>query len=136
MKEEMHYDFDEEPNAELNRLTNLIIGACIEVHKQLGPGYLEAYYEKALAREFELRGIAFSRQHRFEVRYKGELIGEGWLDFLVEGSVVLDLKSVESLAPVHTAQMISYLRATGIKLGLIVNFNVKILIDGVKRVAK
>src|SRR5207249_1215167 len=71
MKEELHYDFEEEPNPELNRLTNLIIGACIEVHKELGPGYVETYYERALEREFQLRGISFSRQHKFEVRYKG-----------------------------------------------------------------
>src|SRR5262245_1078936 len=135
MSEPLHYDFEDEPNPELNRLTNLIIGACIEVHRELGPGYLESYYERALEREFQLRGIAFSRQHRFEVRYKDEVIGEGRLDFLIEGKVVLDLKSVDTLSPIYTATMISYLRATDLKLGLIVNFNVKRLIDGIKRIA-
>src|SRR5690349_16167006 len=119
-------DFEEEPNPELNRLTNLIIGACIEVQRHVGAGYPESYYEKALEREFILRGITASKEHRFNVTYKGVLLGEGRLDFLVEGQVIVELKSVESLAPVHTAQVIAYLRATGLKLALIINFNVKV----------
>jgi GxxExxY protein len=128
-------DFEEEPDPALNRLTNLLIGACIEVHRHLGAGYLEAYYEEALAKEFELRGISVSRQHPFAVTYKGFAIGTGRLDFLVEGKVILDLKAVDQLSSVFTAQMISYLRAMNCRLGLIVNFNVKLLKDGIKRIA-
>ena len=115
--------------------TNAALGACIEVHRHLGLGYLEAYYEEALAREFTRMGIRFSRQHCFQVLYKGEVIGEGRIDFVIEDKVILDLKSVESLAPVHTAQMISYLRAMRLKLGLLVNFNVRLLKEGIKRIA-
>jgi GxxExxY protein len=135
MGEEAFVDDEEEPVPELNRLTNLIIAVCIEVHRLLGPGYLEAYYEEAVAREFKRRGITVSRQHPFQVIYKGDVIGEGRIDFVVEGKVALEIKSVESLHPLHTAQVISYLRATKLKLGLLINFNVRLLKDGIKRVA-
>ena len=108
--EEPFVDWEDEPDPELNRVTNAIIGACIEVHRHLGPGYLEAYYEEALERQFKARGIRYVRQSRFVVMYKGEPIGEGSLDFLVEDAVVVELKSIDQFAPVHTAKMISYLR--------------------------
>ena len=127
--------FEDEPDEELNRVTNAIIGACIEVHRHVGAGYPESYYEKALEHEFKLRGIVASKQHPFDVTYKGIALGDGRIDFLVEGCVVLGLKSVESLAPVHTAQAIAYLRATKCRLALMINFNVKVLKDGIKRVA-
>ena len=92
-------------------ITGRILASAFQVHRHLGPGFLEAYYEEALAKEFELRGLSASRQHPFEVRYKGFVIGTGRLDFLVEGNVIVDLKAVEQLSPVFTAQMISYLRA-------------------------
>jgi len=133
--QEPFVDFEDEPDPELNRITNAIIGACIEVHRHLGPGYLESYYEEALEREFKLRSIRYQRQFRFSVTYKGESIGEGCLDFLVEDLVVLELKAVEQLAPIHTAKMISYLRATRKRLGLLVNFNVRLLKEGIKRIA-
>jgi GxxExxY protein len=135
MKEQEFVDEDEEPNPELNRLTNLIIGAAIEVHKRLGPGHLESVYENALAIEFGVRGIAAARQVPIEVYYRDQRVGVGRLDFLVEGRVIVDVKAVEALAPIHTAQMISYLRITKHKLALLINFNVKLLKDGIKRIA-
>ena len=133
--DEPFVDCQDEPDPELNRITTAIIGACIEVHRHLGPGYLEAYYEAALEREFNLRSIRYARQFRFSVTYKGERIGKGCLDFLVEDAVILELKSIEQFAPVHTAKMISYLRATRKRLGLLINFNVRLLKEGIKRIA-
>jgi len=128
-------DEEAEPDPELNRITNLIIGAAIEVHKRLGAGHLESVYENALAIEFEVRGIAAARQVPIEVYYRDRLVGAGRLDFLVEDRVIFDVNAVESLAPIHTAQMISYLRITKHKLALLINFNVKLLKDGIKRIA-
>jgi GxxExxY protein len=135
MRGEEFVDEEEEPNPELNRITNAIIGAAIEVHKRLGPGHLESVYENALAIEFDVRGIRALRQVSIEVYYRDQLVGGGRLDFLVEGLVIVDVKAVEGLAPIHTAQMISYLRITKHKLALLINFNVKVLKDGIKRVA-
>jgi GxxExxY protein len=135
VEQEPFVDEEMEPDPELKRLTNAIIGAAIEVHRHLGPGFAQSVYEAALAIEFESRGITVSRQHRFDVRYKGVLVGEGFLDFLVEGKVVVELKAVDSLASVHTSQVISYLRATHHKLALLINFNTKLLKDGVRRVS-
>ena len=112
-----------------------VIGAAIEVHKILGPGYLESVYEEALAVELTLRGIFFSRQLTFALDYKGHKIGEGRMDFLVDGCLVVELKAIEALAPIHTAQAISYLKATKHRLALLINFNVPVLKDGIKRVA-
>jgi GxxExxY protein len=123
-----------EPTTEIDRLAHEVIGAAIEVHRVLGPGYLESVYEQALAAELTLRGISFTRQVAFAVDYKGQPVGEGRLDFLVGGLLVVELKAVETLAPIHSAQVISYLKATRHQLGLLMNFNVRILKDGVKRV--
>lgn len=100
----------------------------------LGPGYLESVYEEALAVELELRGIAFARQVGMAVNYKGKMVGEGRLDFLVGRDLVVELKAVEALAPIHHAQVISYLKATGHSLGLLINFNVRVLKDGLQRI--
>jgi GxxExxY protein len=129
-----HVDDEMEPDPELKRVTNLIIGAAIAVHRELGPGHAESAYQNALAIEFDARGIPYRPQHRFELCYRGQKVGEGCLDFLVE-NVVVEIKSVELLAPVHTAQVIGYLRATGLTLGLLINFNVKLLKDGIKRIS-
>jgi GxxExxY protein len=129
------FDDVDEPDPELNRISNAIIGAAIEVHRLLGPGYQESVYENALAIEFTHRGIRYVRQHPFQVFYKGEMVGEGRLDFLVEDKVVVDLKAVIELHPLFTSQIISYLRATHRKLGIILNFNVRKLTDGIKRIA-
>jgi GxxExxY protein len=119
---------------ELNDITHQIIGAAMEVHRQLGPGFLECVYEEALRHEFELRNIQYLKQLCFAVEYKGMPVGEGRVDYLVAESVVVELKSVEALAPIHTAQVISYLKALKMPLGLLMNFNVPILKHGLKRI--
>ena len=106
----------------------------VEVHRLLGPGYLESVYEAALAVELRLRGIPFKLQHQFEVRYKSEAVGEGRVDFLVADRLLLELKSVDRLAPVHKAQVISYLKALGVHLALLVNFNERLVKEGIQRV--
>lgn len=123
-----------EPSPKLDQLTHEVIGAAIEVHRTLGPGYLESVYEEALAIELALRGIPFTRQVVIAVDYKGHSVGESRLDLLVGGQLVTELKAVEALAPIHSAQVISYLKTTGHLLGLLINFNVCCLKDGVKRV--
>jgi GxxExxY protein len=123
-----------EPDERVNQLSHAVIGAAIEVHRLLGPGYLESVYEQALCVEFEIRGIPFVRQQLVSVEYKGHKIAESRLDILVGGVLVVELKAVSELAPVHTAQIISYLKATSNKLGLLINFNVPTLKDGIKRI--
>jgi GxxExxY protein len=125
-----------EPDAELNRLSEAVIGAAMEVHRHLGPGYLEALYEAALAVELRLRGTSFERQVPVPVFYKGCDIGEGRLDFLVEKCLLVELKAIDSLAPIHTAQVISCLKATGLHLGLLINFKVPALRSGIRRVVR
>ena len=97
MNDEAFVDEDMEPDPRLNEITNKIIGCAIEVHRHLGPRYLEAYYKEAMAIEMNLRGVRFQRQKDFEVLYKGHVIGTGRLDFLVEDEVIVELKAVESL---------------------------------------
>lgn len=123
-----------EPNRELDQLAHAVIGAAIEVHRALGPGFLESVYEEALSFELEQRAVPFTRQHVISVSYKGRPVGEGRLDMLVAGWLVVELKAVDVLAPIHMAQVISYLKATGHKLGLLINFNVPILKQGIRRV--
>lgn len=111
-------------DSKLEELVHRVIGAIIEVHKLLGPGHLEAHYLAALCHELTLLGIAFRREVPIELNYKGKRIGEGRLDLLVEEQLILEVKAVEHLANVHVAQLMSYLRITGRRLGLLVNFNV------------
>lgn len=109
-----------------NEISRLVIGAAIEVHRELGPGLLEAAYEECLAHELHLRGIGFERQKPISICYKGVMVDAGFrLDFLVMDKVILELKAVESLIPVHQAQIMTYLKLTGLKLGLLMNFNVR-----------
>lgn len=122
-----------EPGSELNRLTGEVIGAAIEVHRTLGPGLLESVYEAALCVELNLRGVPFERQPAVDLVYKGHPVGQGRLDLLVGDELVVELKAVEALTDVHRAQVLSYLRATGHRLGLLINFNVPVLRDGIKR---
>ena len=118
-----------------NPLSKEIIGAAIEVHRQLGPGLLESAYEECLAHEFMLRDIQFERQKPLPVAYKGIKLDCGYrLDFLVAQSVIVELKAVERLMPIHEAQTITYLKLTHCKLGLILNFNVRLMKTGIKRV--
>lgn len=116
---------------ELNRLTDMIIGAAIEVHRHFGPGLLESTYEGCLAHEVTLAGLSVARQVLLPVVYKGVQIDNGYrLDLLVENKVIVEVKAVEHLIPVHEAQVLSYLKHSGKKVGLLLNFNVKILKDG------
>jgi GxxExxY protein len=128
-------DEEMEPDPELNRITNAIIGAAIAVHKELGPCHLESAYQRALEIELQHRRIPFQRQVPVALTYRGEVVGEGRLDFLVEGKVIVELKAVESIAPVFVSQVISYLKITKLKLGLILNFNVPMLTKGIRRIA-
>ena len=123
-----------EPEEELDLLARDIIGAAIEVHRVLGPGFLESVYEEALGIELKLRGIPFKHQVSLGVEYKGERVGEGRMDLLVKDALIVELKTVDNLAPIHKAQTISYLKATGLKLALLINFNVPVLKDGIKRI--
>src|SRR5689334_16162143 len=104
-------------------LTQKIIGCAIEVHRQLGAGLLEALYEQALAIEFGLQGLKFDRQVDLPVEYKGQMIGRYRLDLLVEDAVVVEIKSVERHDPVFEAQLLTYMKLTGKKVGLLINFN-------------
>lgn len=114
-------------------LTQAIIGAAIEVHRFLGPGLLESIYEDALCIELEERSIPFERQAKVSLDYKGREIGSGKVDLLVNGTVVVELKAVDAFSPVYTAQVLPYLRLTGCRVGLLINFNVPILHKGIKR---
>ena len=115
----------------LNEITNAIIGAAIEVHKKLGPGLLESAYQECLAREFTLRSINFEKEKPLPVEYKGVRLECGYrMDFLVEGCVVVEIKSIEGIAPIHEAQLLTYLSLGGWKLGLLLNFNVNKLTEG------
>ena len=124
----------QEPDALTDSLTRSVIGAAIEVHRNLGPGFLESFYERAFSIELKRRGIPFKNQVCFPVLYKGIKIGENRLDLVIGELIIVELKSVEALVPVYTAQIISYLRATKYKLGLLINFNVTILKYGIRRI--
>jgi len=119
---------------ELSDLTAAVIGAAMEVHRELGPGYLESTYEVALSEELKIRGVPFLRQIAFEVCYKGIVVGEQRLDFLIDSKLVVELKAVEGLAEIHRAQVISYLKLANRRLGLLINFNVPVLRLGIRRV--
>ncbi len=118
---------------ELESLIYRVIGAAIEVHRHLGPGFIETIYEHALCHEMVLRGIAFDRQREIALTYKGISLPSQRLDLLIENKLILELKSVAALAPIHETQLLSYLRAADIKAGLIINFNVVQLKYGVRR---
>ncbi len=123
-----------EPSAELTALSHEVIGAAIEVHRHLGPGFTEVMYRRALCRELARRHLPFESEVTFHIDYKGDAIGELRLDLIVDQRLLVELKAVERLSSVHTAQAISYLRASGLQLGLILNFNVAALHQGIKRV--
>ena len=112
-----------------------VIGAAIEVHRELGPGLLESSYERCLVHELTLRGISAERQKPQPICYKGLELEEGYrLDVLVEGQVVLELKVVDTFTNLHTAQLLTYLKLSGCRLGYLINFNVPVLKDGIKRI--
>jgi GxxExxY protein len=119
---------------DVNQLTGRVIGAAIEVHKTLGPGLLESAYEECLCRELDLHGLHYTQQKPLPIEYKGVKLDCGYrIDVLVEDVVIVELKSVESLEPIHEAQLLTYLKLTGRKVGLLINFNVPVLRDGIKR---
>ena len=119
---------------DINQLTGQIIGAAIEVHKTLGPGLLESAYEECLCRELSLRGFSYERQKEVPVEYKGVRLDCGYrLDIVVSESVVLEWKACDRLERIHQAQLLTYLKLSGIKYGLLINFNVPVLKDGIKR---
>lgn len=117
-----------------NELTDKIIGSCIEVHKNMGPGLLEKIYEKCLIRELELRGVYAESQVEIPLVYKGVELDKSYvIDILVENEIVLELKAIDIVLPVFEAQLISYLKLSGKKVGLLINFNVPLMKHGVKR---
>jgi GxxExxY protein len=119
---------------DFNKVTEAIIGAAIEVHRTLGPGLLESAYEECLCHELRLRGIPFERQRPLPVTYKGLDLECGYrLDLLVHDAVVVEIKAVEALQPIHEAQLLTYLKLGGWKVGLLINFNVPILKNGIRR---
>jgi len=120
----------------MNELSSQVIGAAIEVHKALGPGLLESAYVQCLCRELAMRGVPFVREHPVPLRYKGMRLECGYhLDLLVSGILVVELKAVSELTPLHEAQLFTYLRLTELPLGLLLNFNVSVMKDGIQRIA-
>ena len=117
-----------------NEISHEIIGAAIEVHRLLGPGLLESAYEECLSKELALRDLQIQRQKPIPLVYKDVKLECGYrLDLLVENSVIVEIKSIETFAPIHEAIMLTYLRLSGHRLGLLINFNVNVLKDGIKR---
>ena len=116
-----------------NLLTRQIIACAIEVHRLLGPGLLESLYEAAICIEFDRRGIRYMRQVRVPAYYKGSLLGEYRIDLIVEALVVVEIKSVERADPVFEAQLLSYMKLTGKHVGLLLNFNSRLMKDGIAR---
>jgi GxxExxY protein len=117
-----------------NQLTEAIIGCAIEVHRHLGPGLLEKAYETALSRELTLNGISYQRQQPLKMVYKGITLPVGYrIDLLVKDIVVVEIKAVETLLPIHSAQLLTYLKVGGYQVGLLLNFNVPQLRDGIRR---
>ena len=125
-----------EPDDELNGLTERVIGAGIEVHRRLGPGLDEGSYSAALAIEFRLRDIPFVREVVVDIPYKGEIVGKRRLDFIVGGRLIAELKVVVELTELHKAQVRTYLKITGLELGLLMNFETAVLKDGIKRIIR
>ncbi len=119
---------------DVNKITEQVIGAAIEVHRALGTGLLESAYETCLCQEMAVRGLSFERQKALSIRYKGVTVDCGYrADLLVERKVLVELKSVSRIEPIHEAQLISYLKLSGYPVGLLINFNVRQLTKGVRR---
>ncbi len=123
-----------EVNEALNKITEKVFGCAIEVQKQLGPGLLESIYEEALCCELRDSGVNYEKQVMVPIIYKGYEIGKYRLDLLVEGEIIVELKSVERIEPLFEAQLLTYLKITGKRLGLLINFNSTVLKNGLKRV--
>ena len=120
---------------DINKLSSRIIGAAIEVHKALGPGLLESAYEECICYELSIGGLSLERQKPLAVQYKGINLDCGYrLDVVVEDAIILELKSCEKIEPIHKAQLLTYLKLSGIKLGLLLNFNVTLMREGIVRI--
>jgi len=119
---------------DLEHLVTETIGSCISVHRELGPGLLESTYPRAVAVELKTRGVKFELERSIPVRYRGQVLCHQRLDLLIDSRLILEIKSVERILAIHVAQVISYLRVTGTRIGLLVNFNVPILAQGIRRV--
>src|SRR5262249_17389572 len=118
-----------------NQVSQSVIGAAIEVHRHLGPGLLESSYQGCLCHELKLRGIAFRSHVAIPLQYKGIGIARGYImDFLVEDCLIVEIKSIDKLLPIHSAQLMTYMRLGGVSSGLLMNFNVPILPDGIRRI--
>ena len=119
---------------EFDELSNKVIGCAIEVHRNLGPGLLESTYKQCLAHELKIEGMPFKLQFPLPVEYKGIKLDCGYrIDLLVANILIVELKSVENVLPIHQAQLLTYMKLSGIKIGLLMNFNVKYMKDGIKR---
>jgi GxxExxY protein len=120
-----------------NVVSERVIGAAIEVHRQLGPGLLESSYQLCLCRELELRGIAYQSQAHLPLEYKGIQIGEGYvIDLLIEDNLIVEIKSVDKLLPIHSSQLMTYMRLLRVSAGLLINFNVQTLFQGLRRILR
>ena len=130
-----HHRGTEDTEGSSDRRTHGIVGAAIDVHRVLGPGLLETAYETCLCRELFLRGIEYERQVQLPIDYRGVKLDCGYrLDLVVERSVIVEVKSISRILPVHRAQVLTYLKLTGLRLGLLINFNVDVLRDGIRRI--
>ena len=122
---------------ERDPLTKLVIGAAIEVHRIMGPGLLESVYQKCLQRELTLQGIAFKAQHELPIEYKGDLIDDELkIDFYFPAQLVVEIKAVERILRIHQAQLLTYLQLSKTHVGLLINFNVPVLKEGIKRMVR
>jgi GxxExxY protein len=120
---------------DINHLSSKIIGAAIQVHKALGPGLLESAYEECLCHDLSLQNMSFERQKPLPINYKGKKLDCGYrLDLVVESAIILELKSCEKIEPIHKAQLLTYLKLSGLNLGLLLNFNVPLMRDGIIRI--
>ena len=120
---------------DINQLSSKIIGAAIQVHKALGPGLLESAYEECICHELSSQGLSIERQKPLAINYKGIKLDCGYrLDIVVENTIILELKSCEKIEPIHKAQLLTYLKLSGLNLGLILNFNVPVMRDGIVRI--
>ena len=131
----MNHQDTETQRAKLNALSHRVLGLCLDVHRELGPGLLESAYEEALAYELAEAGLTFERQRQMPLHYKTVRLNCGYrLDFLIENQLILELKAVNQLLPVHHAQLLTYLKLDRRSLGLLINWNVPVLKDGIRRV--
>jgi GxxExxY protein len=137
MNHKDHHDHKERPypvvDPKVEGIVTEVIGAGLAVHRQLGPGFVETVYEQAIAFELRIRGLGIEQQSSIAVQYRGETVAHHRLDLVVERSVVVEVKAVKKLRPIHQAQILSYLKASGYRVGLLMNFNVRLFVNGLQR---